>query len=336
VIKGLVPVALSSLVLTSCSSDQRPSSSGVARSDLRIAVTVDDLPFADRSANFSEVRRSTTRILSALKSNGAAAVGFVNEDRLADTGSCAAGVGILRQWLRAGNELGNHNYGHVGLQETPLAAYQEAVLKGERVTRAITRSARRPFRYYRHPFTQTGPSQEVRTAFENFLDEHGYEVAPFTIEHDDYLFSAVYDDALARRDFSEVERIRAAYLTHLDKSFAAFETMSSGLFNRQIPQVFLIHANRLNADMLDTMLRRIKQRGYRFISLETALQDPAYRSPDGYVGPSGPSWLMRWARGMRRRLPVYGQPDPEAWLRERYEAILARSRPEARSVECTP
>jgi hypothetical protein len=40
------------------------------------------------------------------------------------------------------------------------------------------------------------------------------------------------------------------------------------------------------------MLRR---RGYEFVSIERAVADPAYQSPDHYYGSRGFSWLHRWA-----------------------------------------
>ena len=80
-------------------------------------------------------------------------------------------------------------------------------------------------------------------------------------------------------------------------------------------------------DTLDATLTRIEQRGYGFVPLARARRDPAYASPDGYIGRAGPSWLLRWARSLRIRTSVGGQPDPEPWLLKRYEEIQARSRP---------
>jgi hypothetical protein len=39
----------------------------------------------------------------------------------------------------------------------------------------------------------------------------------------------------------------------------------------------------------------LKRRGYEFITLERALRDKAYGAPDNFTGPSGISWLDRWA-----------------------------------------
>src|SRR5260363_249787 len=70
--------------------------------------------------------------------------------------------------------------------------------------------------------------------------------------------------------------------------------------------------------------RRHRARLYRFVSLDEALRDAAYASPDGYIGKFGPSWLRRWADGLGKKLSVRGQPDPELWIMRRYQALQHR------------
>ena len=55
-----------------------------------------------------------------------------------------------------------------------------------------------------------------------------------------------------------------------------------------------------------------RQRGYRFVSLDDALADPAYRSPDTYTGRTGPSWLQRWA--VTRGVPFSPHPPSDPWV----------------------
>ena len=74
-----------------------------------------------------------------------------------------------------------------------------------------------------------------------------------------------------------------------------YEGQSRGLFDREIPQVLLLHANALNANHLGELVTSFRQRGYQFIDLDTALEDPAYSSDDTYTGPEGITWLHRWA-----------------------------------------
>jgi hypothetical protein len=71
---------------------------------------------------------------------------------------------------------------------------------------------------------------------------------------------------------------------------------------------------------MQAMLAKLEARGYAFISLEEALKDPAYASPDGYIGPRGPSWLLRWAKGLGKATTKKGQPDPPEWITAKFEA----------------
>jgi peptidoglycan/xylan/chitin deacetylase (PgdA/CDA1 family) len=287
------------------------ASIGQAQSGKYIAITIDDLPILSTTPiSLDEAAVVNHRILTTLRKHGVKAVGFVNEDRLLRRGSIDAGVALLDAWLEAGMELGNHNFGHVGLWTSTLAENQDAVIKGEVLTRWITAQRGAPLRYYRHPFTQTGRDDGEKAAFESFLASRGYTVAPFTIEHDDYLFSCVYDKLLAKGDTAERAVIADEYLAHLANAVPVFEQMSTELFDRQIPQILLIHVTRLNADLLDRMLLLLRRMGYTFITLDDALRDEVYRAPTKASMQYGPSWLARWARAAGRKLSVYGQPDP--------------------------
>ncbi|PZP34532.1 MAG: polysaccharide deacetylase [Roseateles depolymerans] len=291
----------------------------------RIAITIDDLPYASTTPiSLDEAAALNQALLATLRRHGAKAVGFVNEDKLLRPGQIDAGVALLQAWLDVGMELGNHNFGHVGLWKGSLAQNQDAVLQGEVFTRWLTQRQGAPLRYYRHPYTQTGRDEAEREAFEGFLAAHGYTVAPFTVEHDDSLFACVYERLQGPDRAALQARVADEYDAHLRRSVAVFETMSGELFGRQIPQVLLIHATRLNADTLERSLRTLAELGYRFVPLDEALQDPAYRSPARASGRFGPSWLARWARAQGVKLSVYGQPDPDGETARLHTQLCAR------------
>jgi peptidoglycan/xylan/chitin deacetylase (PgdA/CDA1 family) len=291
----------------------------------RIAVTIDDVPFATSTPiTVEDANLLNQALLAALRRHNVKAVGFVNEDRLLIPGKIDSAVAILDNWLDAGMELGNHNFGHLGLWKSPLADIQDAVVKGEVFTRWLSAKRGLPLRYYRHPYTQTGKNEQERDSFESFLASRGYTVAPFTIEHDDYLFSCVYD----RLPAIERDALRAIvvseYDAHLRKSVATFEAMSAQLFGRQIAQIFLIHASRLNADTLNRTLLTLRDLGYEFVTLDEALKDDAYASPTLASRQFGPSWLARWARAKGMKLSAYGQADPTGRTAKLYEELCAR------------
>lgn len=249
-----------------------------------VAVTVDDLPFVSRRfAATADQRAMTVRLLAAMRAHGVPAVGFVNEGKLRRRGAVDAGqVGLLRLWLDAGLELGNHTYSHLDLHRVPADSFVQEVVRGDSVTRSLLAPGRPP-RWFRHPLLHTGRSVAARATVDSALAARGYAVAPVTLDNYDYLFAAAYDDALGRRDSAAVERLSAAYLAYMEQVVAYYEVQSVRILGREIPQVLLLHANALNADTFDALARMLRARGYAFAPLERVLADSAYRSPDTYV-----------------------------------------------------
>ena len=96
-----------------------------------------------------------------------------------------------------------------------------------------------------------------------------------------------------RKDKELGEKAKKEYLEYANAVFAYEEQESKNLFQREIPQVLLIHDSDLNAECLDALLTQLEKRGYKFISLDDALADPAYATPDLFVGGVGISWLTR-------------------------------------------
>jgi peptidoglycan/xylan/chitin deacetylase (PgdA/CDA1 family) len=287
-----------------------------------IAITFDDLPLAPNADDLATVRRVNETLVGTLVQRKVPAIGFVNEGKLQVNGERDARIAVLDRWLDAGLSLGNHTFSHLSLRDIPLPEYEDDVIHGEVITRQLlARHGASPKLYFRHPFTATGPTAEVKDAFESFLQSRGYTVAPFTVENSDYIFNRLLIEALAHDDAAEAARIRAAYLDHLDAAMAFFERLSQETFGREIPQILLIHDSQLNAGILGDLLDRLTARGYSFISLDEALRDAAYQTPDRYVGRFGPSWLHRWRVGLGLPSRLRDEPDPPKWVLDRYQAL---------------
>jgi peptidoglycan/xylan/chitin deacetylase (PgdA/CDA1 family) len=287
-----------------------------------VAVTFDDLPAPGDSVvsdDAGTMKEMTRKLLSCIKANHIPAVGFVNEERLYEDDDFKARVAILKMWLDAGLELGNHTFSHPSLQTTPLAAYEKDVIRGETVTKKLLRERGRKLRYFRYPFLEVGPNLKTRRAFEKFLAARGYTVAPVTVNNKEFMFAAVYAKALARGDRETAEHVSRAYISYMEQVFAYFEKLSVDVLGYEVKQVLLLHADSLNSDHLNELVRLMEVRGYRFIGLDEALKDKAYHQPDTYSGEDGVSWIEHWLvtkGGKAARVP-----DVPEFVRRQYEAI---------------
>lgn len=286
-----------------------------AAAQKKMSITIDDLPYVDLGEpHLARARAATAKILEALARYRAPAAAFVNESKLQVRGERDARVALLEQWLDAGHVLGNHTFSHPDLNSVTLGEYTADLTKGEVVTRAAMRARGHERFYFRHPFTHTGPDLEKKEGLARFLDSRGYTVAPFTVEHADYLFNQVRTGLLRRGDSAQAERVRKAYVNQLGTAFDYFEKLARDYFGRDIAHILLIHANDINADCLGEMLGQMKARGYEFVTLDEALRDPAYETKDGYMNKWGPSWLHRWSKTLGRELDMKNEPDAPKWI----------------------
>lgn len=285
------------------------SAAGQRGRERYIAVTIDDLPVVSTRRDNKTRREITKKLLTHITNAKVPAVGFVNENKLyANAVRDDAQVDLLRQWLDAGLELGNHTYSHRSLNAIEPAVYQEDILAGERITKELLRGKGRTIRYFRHPYLQTGLTLEVKAELNEFLARHGYTIAPVTIDNSDWIFARAYDNAFDKKDEKLMKQIGAAYVIYMDRKMDYWERQSIKLFGREPRQTLLLHANFLNSDYFDDVAVMLKQRGYRFISLDEALKDEAYKLPDNFVKRAGISWLHRWALDKGREYILPNEP----------------------------
>ncbi|HEY3974561.1 MAG TPA: polysaccharide deacetylase family protein [Candidatus Sulfotelmatobacter sp.] len=294
--------------------------SQAAKPDRQVAVTIDDLPagMADRLPA-ADITAMTTKLLTTLRDRKVPAVGFVNEKKLYKTGEVDERIKALQMWLDYGFELGNHTFSHASLNQVGLKAWEDDVIQGESVTRILLAQRKMKLRYFRHPYLDTGRDLQTRREAEAFLVERGYRIAPITLDGWDWMFAGLYEDAKKRNDGDLETKIVKEYLAYHDAVFAYSEQLSAKIVGYEPKQILLLHASNLEADHVGELLDVLRKRGYRFITLEDALSDPAYSLPDTYVGEEGTGWLDHWAI-TQGKIPQ-GAPQFPQWVVERTKEL---------------
>ena len=267
-----------------------------AKPDRQVAVTIDDLPggMADRLP-VSELTAMTTKLLGTLHDEKIPVVGFVNERKLYRPGEVDARIKLLEMWLDNGFDLGNHTYSHASLNQIELKDWEDDVVQGESVLRILLTEHKKPLRYFRHPYLDTGRDLATRRKAEEFLTQRGYRIAPITLDGWDWMFAGLYEDAKKRNDVGLQQQIVKDYLAYHDAVFTYDEQLSVKVVGYEPKQILLLHASNLEADHIGELLDILRKHGYRFITLEDALKDPAYSLPDTYAGEEGMGWIEQWA-----------------------------------------
>ena len=288
-----------------------------------VAVTFDDLAYQASDAVLCDpeaLMGLTTRFVEMLRPLGTHGTAFVNESKVCEEHRAELTPRILNVWLDGGLELGNHTFSHINIHQNTVEAWLADVDQGAPITRAVLAARGQRLHWFRHPYLFTGETPEKKAAMAEGLAQRGYDVAPVTIDNNDWMFAAVYRQAEAAGDEALKTRIGEAYVAHMTTVLDHFEPYSAELTGGREPaQVLLLHANSLNQDWYPRIHALYLARGYRFVSLGEALADPIYAHADTYVRAAGISWLHRWTATDGR--PIRWEPEPPKWITDAYAAL---------------
>ena len=288
-----------------------------------ICITVDDLPFVAYGTNDSAWQTNNTdKLLGAFTKHHAPVTGFVNEGKLYEQNAIVPyRLHLLEKWIDCGFELGNHTFSHCNFNKVSFTEYTDDIIKGEPVVRNLLETKNMELRYFRHPFLFVGATLSRADSLARFLAERNYTVAPVTIDNDDYMFAVSYHKALQNHDTLMADSIGRDYVIYLEKKVLYYAQESVRLFGRNINQILLIHASKLNADYADTLITIFARDGFTCISLEEALKDPAYETPVTVPVKWGISWLDRWALSAGKTKDFFkDEPDVPEYIKKMYDS----------------
>jgi len=277
-----------------------------------IAFTIDDLPLNGPSIEIDRLQTMTKKLLTVIQKNRIPMVGFVNEGLLYAPNETDARMAVLKMWHDSGVELGNHTFSHMGFTGASLAAYEDDFIRGDSVVNLLVKPKKT--RYFRHPFLQMGETRELEDSFEKFIAERGYRSVPITVDTMDWMFLAAYAKSLKEKDKALQKRVSEDYLKFVALKIDSGEKMADGLFGRQIKHILLLHANELNADNFEALIKIFKEKGYQFITVDEALQDSVYRFPDKYAPTS--DWLGHWAFSQGKK---FDSPAPPEYIQQIFQ-----------------
>ena len=221
-----------------------------------IAITIDDLPFVGESKNFH-----LNLIIDCIEKNHIPVTGFI----IADTVN-TANWPVLERFRASGNSLGNHTLSHLSINQVDTAGYINQIAKADAILNPVLTHPK----FFRYPYLAMGTGEKKEQVLD-FLASNNYHVAPVTIDSKDFVFNQQLLSApeLERREF--IKDLIPVYLDYI-----LLQTLDAEKFNRSNhfenrAQILLIHANLLNAYVLCDIIQLYKELGYRFVSLEDAL-----------------------------------------------------------------
>jgi len=231
-----------------------------------IAITIDDLPLvASQMGTPGNKQRATERfdkIVQALVDNKVPATGFVI------AGSIEKGQWeFLEKFRDAGFMIGNHTWSHYNLNHMNADKY---IADLDRADKKLEPLFTEP-KYFRYPYLAEGNNGGKQKVLD-YLAEHHYQIAPVTIDSQDFRFNERLYKVPFRTREAYIKKLKPEYLAYIWKQTLNAEKRARGNAGRQI---LLIHANVLNSYVLGDIIDMYRKNGYTFISLSDALENPA-------------------------------------------------------------
>jgi peptidoglycan/xylan/chitin deacetylase (PgdA/CDA1 family) len=278
----------------------------------KLAVGFVSIPPVDRTSNPPKDSDATARLLiQELKEHKVPAIGFLQGGMISDGEKLfPVRANIARMWIDAGLEVGLGGFKHIWLHNTPADEYIANIEKNERVAKQLMGDNRPAPRYFSYPFLNTGKTIEDKAKVESWLAAHGYTSVKYTIDNQEWMYSYAYDQARNDNDVNTMKEIREAYLAYMARMFDHYEAYSAEMFGRDIPQTMVLTPSRLITDTADEFFDLVSKRGYTFVAVEEAQNDPAYKTREDFTGEAGISWFERWSMAKNRPLRKEPEIDP--------------------------
>jgi len=266
----------------------------------KIAFTFDDLPVHGPLPPGESRIDVISKIVVALQAAHLPPIyGFVNAVHLEGHPEHAA---VLQAWRSAGNPLGNHTWSHMNLDQHSLDEFEQEVLRDEPDLEKLMKGE--DWHWFRYPYLAEGDTAEKKTAFREFLRQHGYKVAAVTMSFGDYLWNGPYERCMSKNDTAGVQKLEESYLTAAAESIDYYRTISHTLYGRDIPYVLLMHVGAFDAEMLPRLLDLYRSKGFEFVTLPDAERDEFYRSSIDLSLPAQPDMLEQVMGARHLALPA--------------------------------
>jgi peptidoglycan/xylan/chitin deacetylase (PgdA/CDA1 family) len=277
-----------------------------------MAVTVDDLPTHGALPRGMQRLVIAEQMIAALTRNGVPeVVGFVNGGQLRDAPEHAE---IVKVWLRAGLQVGNHTYSHLDLNSVPAEEYIADIERNEALLTALAGPTWT--RVFRYPYLQEGDTLQKRDAVRRWLAGRGYAIAQVTVHTDDWIWNDAYVRCLTQSDQSSVEWLKRSFLDVAMQRLEWSQATSHAVFGRDIKHILLLHIGAFDAAVLDALIGAYRRTGVRMVGLKAAMADPVYALKPGLVGKRELPFPLQVARARGVSVP----PEPGI-PREKLESL---------------
>lgn len=284
-------------------------------SQKEIAITIDDV----QMDHFFFQPNYSTALLDTIQQYHVPVAILISEGRLFKDDSKKRFYNIEKWIANPLVTVGSHSFSHLHFSDTTYDAYKADIEKGLNISLPLVKKYNKSLQYFRFPFNDLGADSSQHVQIKNYLTKRKLTITPFSVESEDYAYAYLYEYYLYKNDSIKARQIAKRYLSHTLALLDFFETATNYLYKKQIKHIYLCHDNLLNQHYFGILLQLIGAKGYHFITLEKAMQDPIYTERDSYYKKWGLSWIYRLNMDKIKTLPV---SEPDDRIEQEYNDLI--------------
>ena len=260
-----------------------------------LAITFDDLPLNGELAPGLSRTKIVKHVVAILDQHKLSPVyGFVNGKRFENSPD---GAEAMRQWINAGELIGNHTYAHSDLTDISAVDFLQDMRANEPVLERL--DSDNHWHWFRYPYLHEGNTLTKRDQVRGALAQRGYRVAQVTLDWEDYLWNSAYAHCVARHDERAVQWLHDSYLDFASRYIDADRAMAQAVVGRPVSHVLLLHLGSYSEVILPELIELLRHKGFSFVSLEQAQRDPIYASNPNVATDNGGTLLEQWLDARR-------------------------------------
>lgn len=237
----------------------------------QITFTFDDAP--TRTTVIMNQEERANRIISALKLTGVNGAGiFANPCKEKDASLLAQ---HLRKYQKAGHIIGNHTCSHLKLSDVGATKFIADSDRAQTMLRPVVSGQK----YFRFPYLDEVTEEVERNKVRQWLTQNRYLNAPPSIDSGDTIISNFLLLAREREMKFDEEKIRSLYVQHIVNAAEFYEELAVKQLGYSPNHILLLHENDAAALYLTDVIKALKNNGWTFLSLDSAIADPLYLQP---------------------------------------------------------
>jgi peptidoglycan/xylan/chitin deacetylase (PgdA/CDA1 family) len=279
---------------------------GLARGQ-QMAVTFDDLPaHGEMPAGITRLDIAQSILTTLKREQMPPTYGFINGKRVDED---ASSVDVLKAWRAAGQPLGNHTWAHEDFDKETPEQFEADAAKDEPLLKQLMGDE--DWHWFRYPFLHEGDTVSKRRAARAWLAAQGYKIAEVNMDFEDALWNAPYARCVEKHDDAGIQWLHDSYLAVAGQYYGVFRQLSQIVYGRDVKYVLLMHVGAFDAKMLPELLALYRRKGVSFISLPSAIADPAYRDDPDIGEPTGGALLELMMQKKKLKFPPSSKPYKE-------------------------